>query len=269
MTTPIRIGKAGDQFQNILSDMANRHGLIAGATGTGKTVTLQTLSEGFSKIGVPVFMADVKGDLSGMSQKGGGNKKVDERVEMLGLDDFEEQPSSVVFWDVFGEKGHPVRTTVAEMGPLLFSRMLNLNPVQTGVINSIFKIADDQGWLLLDLKDLRSMLQHAAENSETYQVQYGNIHPSSVGAIQRALLQLETEGQMVVASSIFLLLIVCLTHHACMPLCYCGCYLSCLKSYQKLVIWISLSWYFSLMKHTCCFRMRRQLCYVKSSKLCV
>lgn len=194
MTTPIRIGKAGDIFQYIQSDMANRHGLIAGATGTGKTVTLQTLSEGFSKIGVPVFMADVKGDLSGMSQKGGGNKKVDERVDMLGLDDFEEQPSPVIFWDVFGEKGHPVRTTVAEMGPLLFSRMLNLNPVQTGVINSIFKIADDQGWLLLDLKDLRSMLQHAAENSDTYQAQYGNIHPSSVGAIQRALLQLETEG---------------------------------------------------------------------------
>jgi uncharacterized protein len=193
MTNSIRIAKA-ENFLYILPKMANRHGLIAGATGTGKTVTLQSLAEGFSALGVPVFMADVKGDLSGMSQAGGGNPKVDARVELLGLTDYKPQASPVTFWDVFGKKGHPVRTTVAEMGPLLLARMLNLNDVQGGVINSIFKIADDKGWLLLDLKDLRAMSQHAAENSAEYQTEYGNISAASVGALQRSLLQLETEG---------------------------------------------------------------------------
>ena len=193
MTEPIRIAKS-ESFLYILPKMANRHGLIAGATGTGKTVTLQTLAEGFSTLGVPVFMADVKGDLSGMSQAGGGNSKVDARVALLGLTDFKPQASTVTFWDVFGKKGHPVRTTVAEMGPLLLARMLNLNDVQSGVINSIFKIADDKGWLLLDLKDLRAMSQHAAEYSAEYQTEYGNISAASVGALQRSLLQLETEG---------------------------------------------------------------------------
>lgn len=190
---PIRIAKA-ENFQFILPKMANRHGLIAGATGTGKTVTLQSLAEGFSALGVPVFMADVKGDLSGMSQAGGGNPKVDARIAQLGLSDFKPQASPVTLWDVFGVKGHPVRTTIAEMGPLLLARMLNLNDVQSGVINSIFKIADDNGWLLLDLKDLRAMSQHAAENSAKYQAEYGNISAASVGALQRALLQVETEG---------------------------------------------------------------------------
>jgi DNA helicase HerA-like ATPase len=152
------------------------------------------LAEGFSALGVPVFMADVKGDLSGMSQAGGGNAKVDARVALLGLTDFKVQSNPVTFWDVFGKKGHPVRTTVAEMGPLLLARMLNLNDVQGGVLNSIFKIADDKGWLLLDLKDLRAMSQHAAERSAEYQTEYGNISTASVGALQRALLQLETEG---------------------------------------------------------------------------
>src|SRR5690606_34559504 len=174
MTEPILIAKSEESLY-LLPRMANRHGLIAGATGTGKTVTLQTLAEGFSMIGVPVFMADVKGDLAGMSQVGGGNKKVDERVVQLGMDDFKAQASTVVLWDVFGEKGHPVRTTVAEMGPLLLARLLNLNDVQAGVINAIFKIADDKGWLLLDLKDLRAMSQHAAENAAQYQTTYGNI----------------------------------------------------------------------------------------------
>lgn len=194
MSTPLLIGKAGDAPAVILSKMANRHGLIAGATGTGKTVTLQTLAEAFSRIGVPVFMANVKGDLSGISQAGGGNPKVDARVAQLGLADHKTQASPVTFWDVFGVKGHPVRTTVAEMGPLLLARLLNLNDVQAGVLNAVFKIADDQGLLLLDFKDLRAMLQHAAESSATYQVEYGNISAASVGAIQRALLQLETEG---------------------------------------------------------------------------
>ncbi len=193
MAEPIRIAKS-DAFQYILPKMANRHGLIAGATGTGKTVTLQSMAEGFSALGVPVFMADVKGDLAGMSQAGGGNPKVDARVAQLGLTDFKPQASPVTFWDVFGKKGHPVRTTIAEMGPLLLARMLNLNDVQGGVINSIFKIADDKGWLLLDLKDLRAMAQHAAENSTEYQTAYGNISAASIGALQRALLQVETEG---------------------------------------------------------------------------
>lgn len=190
---PIRIAKA-ENFLNILPKMANRHGLIAGATGTGKTVTLQTMAEGFSAIGIPVFMADVKGDLAGMSQAGGGNARVDARVAQLGLDDFKPQASTVTLWDVFGESGHPVRTTIAEMGPLLLARLLNLNDVQAGVINAIFKIADDKGWLLLDLKDLRAMSQHAAENAAEYQTSYGNISAASVGALQRSLLQLETEG---------------------------------------------------------------------------
>ncbi len=194
MTNPILIAKNIETSSYLLPKMANRHGLIAGATGTGKTVTLQTLAEGFSKIGVPVFMADVKGDLSGLCQSAGENKKVAERIEMLGLDWFEPKSSPVTFWDAFGDKGHPIRTTVAEMGPLLLARMLNLNDVQSGVLNAIFKIADDEGWLLLDLKDLRTMAQHAAENAAEYQSEYGNISSASVGAIQRGLLQLETEG---------------------------------------------------------------------------
>lgn len=193
MANPVRIAKSED-FLYILPKMANRHGLIAGATGTGKTVTLQSIAEQFSRLGVPVFMADVKGDLSGLSQAGGGNPKVEARVAQLGLTDFKPQAAAVTFWDVFGAKGHPVRTTIAEMGPLLLARMLNLNDVQGGVLNAVFKIADDNGMLLLDLKDLRAMLQHAAQNADKFQVEYGNISSASVGAIQRALLQLETEG---------------------------------------------------------------------------
>ena len=194
MTTPILIAKNKDISSFILPKMANRHGLIAGATGTGKTVTLQTLAEGFCKLGVPVFMADVKGDLAGMSQAGGGNVKVEARIKELALNEFSYSKCPVTFWDVFGVKGHPVRTTIAEMGPLLLARLLNLNEVQGGVLNSVFKIADDKGWLLLDLKDLRAMMQHAAEHAAEYQTQYGNISAASVGAVQRALLELETQG---------------------------------------------------------------------------
>ena len=194
MSTPILIAKNQETSNFLLPKMANRHGLIAGATGTGKTVTLQSLAESFSAQGVPVFMADVKGDLAGMSQIGGGNAKVEARVQQLALTDFSYKKSPVAFWDVFGVKGHPVRTTIAEMGPLLLARLLNLNEVQGGVLNSVFKIADDNGWLLLDLKDLRAMMQYAAENSATYQAQYGNISAASVGAVQRSLLELETQG---------------------------------------------------------------------------
>ncbi len=194
MTDPILIAKSGNTELNLLPRMANRHGLIAGATGTGKTITLQTLAEQFSRIGVPVFMADVKGDLSGMSQAGGGNAKVEARVKELGLDNFELAANPVVFWDVFGKQGHPIRATVSDMGPLLLSRMLNLNDTQSGVLTAMFKIADDNGWLLLDLNDLRAMLQHAAEHAAEYAAEYGNISTASVGAIQRGLLQLESEG---------------------------------------------------------------------------
>jgi DNA helicase HerA-like ATPase len=174
--------------------MANRHGLIAGATGTGKTVTLRGLAEQFSKIGVPVFMADVKGDLSGVSIPGGDNPKVVERVKKLGLPDFKYEGFPSVFWDVFGEQGHPVRTTISEMGPLLLGRILNLNEVQSGVLDLIFRVADDNGMLLLDLKDLRAMAQFVGDNADQFRTQYGNISTASVGAIQRSLLTLEGQG---------------------------------------------------------------------------
>jgi DNA helicase HerA-like ATPase len=175
----------------LLSNMANRHGLIAGATGTGKTVTLRVLAEQFSRIGVPVFMADVKGDLSGLAFPGGDNPKVNERVKDLGLTDFRFQEYPVLFWDVFGEQGHPVRTTITEMGPLLLSRILNLNDVQSGVLSLVFKISDDNGLLLLDLKDLKAVVQFAGENAGKYKMEYGNISAASVGAIQRGLLGIE------------------------------------------------------------------------------
>jgi hypothetical protein len=178
----------------ILPKMANRHGLIAGATGTGKTVTLRTLAEQFSAIGVPVFMSDVKGDLSGLPFPGGENAKVRERIRELGLADFQFRGFPVMFWDVFAEQGHPVRATVSEMGPLLFSRILTLNEIQTGVLTLVFKVADDNGLLLLDLKDLRAMLQFVGEQASQLQKQYGNISAASIGAIQRGLLNLEQQG---------------------------------------------------------------------------
>jgi uncharacterized protein len=187
------IAKAKEEIA-ILAGMANRHGLIAGATGTGKTVTLRVLAEQFSRIGVPVFLADIKGDLSGLPLPGGDNPKVVERAEQLGLEDFTFEGYPVVFWDVFGEQGHPLRTTISEMGPLLLSRILNLNETQSGVLNITFKLADDQGLLLLDLKDLQAMIQFAGDQAEQFTTQYGNISKASVGAIQRGLLTLEQEG---------------------------------------------------------------------------
>ena len=179
---------------SIWPKMANRHGLITGATGTGKTVTLQTIAEQLSQIGVPVFMADVKGDLSGVSQAGGGNTKVAERVQSFGIADFAYHGNPVMFWDVFGEQGHPLRATVSEMGPLLFSRLLNLNDTQAGVMTIAFKLADDNGLLLLDLKDLRALMQYVGENAKQLTTEYGNVSPASVGAIQRGLLALEQQG---------------------------------------------------------------------------
>ncbi len=193
MNDPILIAVANSPIY-LLPKMANRHGLIAGATGTGKTVTLQTLAENFSARGVPVFMADVKGDLAGLSQPGGNNSKIVERVKELKIDDFKGEASPVIFWDVFGEQGHPVRATVSEMGPLLLGRLLELNETQEGVLNMVFKIADENGLLLLDLKDLRAMLQYVADNADQFQTQYGNISAASAGAIQRSLLALESQG---------------------------------------------------------------------------
>jgi hypothetical protein len=190
---PMLVAK-GERDHLLLPRMGNRHGLVAGATGTGKTVTLRVIAEQFSENGVPVFMADVKGDLAGMCRPGGDNPRVQERAKQLKLEGFEWQAYPVVFWDLHGALGHPVRTTVSEMGPLLLSRILNLNETQSGVLSMVFRIADDNGLLLLDLKDLRAMLQYVADNARQFTTEYGNVAPASVGAIQRGLLALEQQG---------------------------------------------------------------------------
>ncbi len=193
MINPIHIAQAEHAIY-LLPHMANRHGLITGATGTGKTVTLQVLAEQFSRIGVPVFMSDIKGDLSGISVAGGNNSKVAARVEQLKLTDFTYSAYPVTFWDAFGKQGHPMRATISDMGPLLLGRMLNLNDTQAGVLNLVFKIADDNALLLIDLKDLRAMLQYVGDNSKDFTTEYGNVSTASIGAIQRGLLSLETQG---------------------------------------------------------------------------
>ena len=189
----IFIGK-GDRPVYLLPRLANRHGLIAGATGTGKTVSLQILAEDFSRRGVPVFMADVKSDLSGISQAGKANPKLQARADEIGLDDYRFEAFPVVFWDLFGKKGHRLRATVSEMGPLLLARMLGLNDTQEGVLYATFRIADDEGMLLLDLKDLRALLVFVGENAKQLRLEYGNLSTASIGAIQRRLLVLEQEG---------------------------------------------------------------------------
>lgn len=191
----ILVGK-GENKAYILPSMANRHGLIAGATGTGKTITLKVMAESFSSIGVPVFLADVKGDLSGCCKPGERSAALDKRLNKLGIDPdaFSYTRFPVRFWDVYGEGGHPVRTTVSEMGASLLSRLLGLTEVQTGVLSIVFRVADDKGWLLTDLKDLRAMVSYVAEHAAEYQTEYGNVSKQSAGAIQRALLQLEDAG---------------------------------------------------------------------------
>jgi len=184
----------GDRDLFLLPRMANRHGLVAGATGTGKTVTLQVMAERLSRIGVPVFMADVKGDLAGVSQPGTANPKIQERVAKLKLGEYAFAGSPVTFWDIFGEQGHPVRATVSDMGPLLLSRLLNLNDVQSGVLSVVFRIADDTGLHLLDFKDLRALAQYAGDHAEEFETEYGRISPASIGTIQRNLLTLEDQG---------------------------------------------------------------------------
>ena len=193
MTDPFVIAK-GEQAYALLPRMINRHGMVAGATGTGKTITLQGMVELLSGAGVPVVLADVKGDLAGISQAGAMNPKIEERLKLLGVTDFPFQGYPVAFWDLFGEQGHPIRATVSDMGPLLISRLLDLNDTQSGVLNAVFQIADDAGLLLLDLKDLRSMLGFVGENASQYTTEYGNISKATVGAIQRGLLELEGQG---------------------------------------------------------------------------
>jgi hypothetical protein len=192
-TSQIFLGK-GEAPQHLLLSIANRHGLIAGATGTGKTSTLRTLAEGFSNAGVPVFVPDIKGDIAGFCQPAEVKPFITERLQKIGHTDWKPASYPVVFWDLFGELGHPLRATVSEMGPTLLARMLQLNDTQEGVLNIVFRVADEQGLLLLDLKDLRAMLVHVAENADKYSTQFGNIASTSVGAIQRTLLTLENQG---------------------------------------------------------------------------
>ena len=186
----------GQRDVALLTRYGNRHGLIAGATGTGKTVSLQVLAEGFSNAGVPVFMADVKGDLAGISQAASVSDRLSNRLKLLGIDAsaFKAKASPVVFWDIFGQKGHPLRTTISEMGPILLARILDLNETQEGVLNIVFRLADDEGLLLLDLADLRAMLSHVAENAKAVSSQYGLVSTTSIAAVQRALLALEDAG---------------------------------------------------------------------------
>lgn len=197
MSTPIIIAKKTTNTQQdvvLHSKFANRHGLIAGATGTGKTVTLKMLAESFSRLGVPVFLADAKGDVSSLAQAGASNPKFDERIKSLGIDSIPFAASPVMFWDLFAEQGHPIRTTITEIGPLLLARMLNLNDTQEGVLSAVFRIADDQGMLLIDFKDLKAMIGYVSEHAAEFKAEYGNLSPASLGAIQRNLLALADQG---------------------------------------------------------------------------
>ena len=194
MIEPILIAQHGQTQCLLHPDKANRHGLITGATGTGKTITLQTMAEGFAKLGVPVFMADIKGDLTGMSQAGAATPKLAKIIAERSLPTPEFGAFSTTLWDVFGEQGHPVRATVSDLGPLLLSRMLNLNEIQAGVLQLVFKIADDNGMLILDMKDLRAMCQHVGDNAGEFTTEYGNVSAASIGAIQRGLMQIEQQG---------------------------------------------------------------------------
>ncbi len=211
MSAPLLIAKARDLELALLPALANRHGLITGATGTGKTVTLQKLAEQFSAIGVPVFMADIKGDLSGIAQAGTYTGKVKERLDALKLEEPKWNGCPVTCWDVFGAlpaaagggKGHPVRATISDLGPLLLSRLLNLNDTQSGVLQLVFKIADDNGLLLLDLKDLRAMCQRVGDNASSFTTEYGNVSAASIGAIQRGLLTIESQSESQGAENFF------------------------------------------------------------------
>ena len=287
MISPIPVARAGATELVLLPALANRHGLIAGATGTGKTVTLQTLAQGFSAIGVPVFMADVKGDLSGISQAGTMSPKLKERVAALGLDELKFSACPTVFWDVFGQKGHPVRATVSGMGPLLLGRVLNLNDTQQGVLSLVFKIADDKGLLLLDMKDLRAMLQNVGENAKDFTTAYGNISAASVGAIQRGLLEIEQQGgdkllgepsldiaDLMQTDSKGAGVINILAAEKLMnsPKLYSTFLLWMLSELfehlTRWVTWTNPSWCSFSTRRTCCSTMRRRTCSTRSSRWC-
>ncbi len=192
-THSILIGKGADSI-HLLGEYANRHGLIAGATGTGKTVTLMLMAEGFSRMGVPVFVADAKGDIAGLAAAGSPHPKIDERLEIIGIENYRQQANPVVLWDLWAKSGHPIRTTMTEIGPTLLARMLELNDTQEGVLNVVFRVADESGLLLLDLDDLRALLNHVQENRKQISTEYGLVNTASIGAIQRALLRLEADG---------------------------------------------------------------------------
>jgi uncharacterized protein len=194
MTAPLVIAMSQGKEINLLPQLANRHGLITGATGTGKTVTLQKMAESFAAIGVPVFLADVKGDLSGIAAVGTASDKLLKRLSAMGIEEFHPHANSAALWDVYGVSGHPLRSTISDMGPLLITRLLNLNETQSGVLQLVFKIADDNGMLLLDLKDLRAMIQFVGDNAKQFTTEYGNISAASIGAIQRGLLTIEQQG---------------------------------------------------------------------------
>jgi DNA helicase HerA-like ATPase len=189
----ILIGK-GEQLVSLLAKYGNRHGLVSGATGTGKTISLLVLAEGFSRMGVPVFMTDVKGDVAGLSMSGSLNEKVQQRVSQIGIENYINEPSPVIFWDLYGKTGHPVRTTVSEIGPVLLGRIMDINDTQIGMLEIAFKLADDNGLLLLDMDDLRSLLNFVADNRAEVSKQYGLVSTQSISAIQRSLLTFEREG---------------------------------------------------------------------------
>ena len=279
MTQPLPIAKSSHELY-LLPGFANRHGLITGATGTGKTVTLQTMAEAFSSIGVPVFMADVKGDLAGLSQAGAMNPKLKERIDKLALGDFAFSGCPTVFWDVYGALGHPVRATVSEMGPLLLARLLNLNETQSGVLTLVFKIADDKGLLLLDLKDLRAMVQHVGDNARQFTTEYGNISSASIGAIQRGLLAIDEQGGDHFfgepALNIADLMQTDDKGRGVINILAADKLMNAPKAYSTLLLWLlselfeelpevgdpkNPSWCSSSTKRTCCSTMRRRRCW--------
>ncbi len=289
MPDPLPIAKNDKTELCLLPALANRHGLITGATGTGKTVTLQVMAERFSRIGVPVFMADVKGDLSGITQPGAASPKLLERLKLIGVDEPAYAGCPAVFWDVFGEQGHPVRATISDLGPLLLSRVLNLNETQDGVLALVFKVADDNGLLLLDLKDLRAMLQHVGDNAQEFQTNYGNVSAASIGAIQRGLLAPRAAGRRerssasrcststtcsrpvtaAAASSTFSPPTSCSTRRSSIRRCCCGCFPSCTSDCPKSATATSRSSSSSSTKRTCCSPTRRRRSSTRSSRSCV
>lgn len=285
MSAPLLIARTPDTELFLLPGMANRHGLITGATGTGKTVTLQKLAESLSGIGVPVFMADVKGDLTGVAQEGQASEKLLARLQNIGVSDWQPHNNPVVLWDIFGEKGHPVRATISDLGPLLLARLLNLNEVQSGVLNIIFRIADDQGFLLLDFKDLRAITQYIGDNAKSFQNQYGNISSASIGAIQRGLLTLEQQGanhffgepmldikdwMRTDASGKGIINILSAENSTrcrnSMPPACCGCSLSFTSNCRRRAIWKNRSWCSFSTKRICCSTMRQRCCWIKSNR---